>query len=150
MWKDWIHPQCCLRYYKHMNSTHTSVFAFIIYVSNVLNLNVQHNNTRIKASKVSNVNEVCKWLLIVLCFCKSPFTNCDTWGNDKYFLPKFHENLWPIGIPLVDALQNCHASYYDLFSMEVDGLALLQTMHLRSFVYLWIMILLSFVALFIQ
>lgn len=62
---------------------------------------ISHHDTRIKVSKESDFNEACKWLLTTFCFWKSPFSNCNTWGNDKYFMPIFHE-VWPIGILLID------------------------------------------------
>ncbi len=143
--------ECCLRYYKHMLSTHTLVFGFIDRVSTLLNLNIMHNDTRIKASKLSNFDEVCKCLLIVFCFDKSFFTHyCNyTWGNHKYFLPKFHENLCPIGILIVDAPTNLSCLIQWVVFNGSGWAYLIKNYAFKVFCHP-LMILLSCVALFIK
>ena len=62
---------------------------------------IPHNDTRIKASKVSNFNEARKWFLTEYCF-ENPLSQTTILeGMTSIFLPKFHE-MWQIGIPLVN------------------------------------------------
>ena len=83
---------------------------------------IPHNNTCIKASKVSNCNEARKWLLIEFCIenSLSQIAILEEMASEFLFLffifwPKFHE-MRPIDIPLVSVPKKCLASYNDLFS----------------------------------
>ena len=52
----------------------------------ILSSSIMHNDALIEVSKVFNFDESHKWFLIAFFFKKkAPFTNCNTWGNDKYF-----------------------------------------------------------------
>ena len=55
-----------------------------IALQSTLSVSIPHDNSRIKASKLINFNKARKWLLIACCFEKSPFTNCNTWGEKLY------------------------------------------------------------------
>ena len=80
----------------------------------IFSTSILHNDICIKASKVSNFNEAHQWPLIAFYF-EYPLSQIATLEGMTSVLPKFHE-MWPIGVSLVDAPQNCHALYNDLFS----------------------------------
>ena len=58
-------------------------------LQSIFSNSISHNDTCTEASKVFTFNEPRKWLLIVFCFEKTPYTNCNTWGIDKYFFHSF-------------------------------------------------------------
>ena len=66
---------------------------------------IQHNDTCIKASKVCNLNEAHKWLFL---FWRSPFTNWNTWRNDKHI---FAKDSWDVANLLLPPIK-CYASKF--------------------------------------
>ena len=98
--------------------TESSIFHLILNIalqSILLFTFISHNDTRIKASNVSNFNEACEWLSIAICLmvllsqiailermrsivCCQSFMRCG--------ILVYHSLMPP---------QNCHASYYDFF-----------------------------------
>ena len=72
---------------------------------------IPHNDTCIKASKVSNFNEACKWLLVAFCF-ENPLSQI-------IMTSYFGQSFMRCGQSVYHSLmlpQNCHALFNDLFT----------------------------------
>ena len=91
----------------------------------IFSTSILHNDTRIKASKVSkvsNFNEACKWLLIAFVLRNPPLIDYNIWRNYFSKVSLDVATSYTTRIP-----QICHASYMISFHIHAS-----KSLHLKQ------------------